>query len=535
MSEPPVTCLPPPKTKARRPTEENLKRNEENERDGILISATYPSHRDKTKSSRSSAITTVNLNTVDLNIPDGFQHLTYSCGNSGKNHVVKIFINPEETQLICNGKEENFLGCSDQDSVNSGDVPSAETCIRISVNNSDIFHNKNNMMDAVERSSPPHYCFNQFNNIMSSGQMSPSDTLDSGTCSDLDGTPPPLTKQKNGVSVTLIGLHKKTASLSSGAEVDSDDNDSHSSGSSISCDSLNCGKVFPVGNGKSRNKSSVMPTNLLQDIRQRKDSYSSSLVDEKSYEDRQKEISFIDPEKSIEPLNSDMFFNFHLNEKDFNEDKVPVKTVIEDETFAGYKDLLGGDKSSTIRSAKGTVRGVKNRVRAGIATFLQINSTEQSYREKDASKVVVYTTTMGIIRETFQACMKVKQILRTLLVKFEERDVFMSTDYQNEIKERMKCDQILIPQVFVDGQHCGDLETIERLNESGELRKILKPYKNPDVCNTCQVCGGYRLLPCGVCNGSKKSVHRNHFTTEFVALKCMNCDENGLVRCSSCS
>lgn len=55
-----------------------------------------------------------------------------------------------------------------------------------------------------------------------------------------------------------------------------------------------------------------------------------------------------------------------------------------------------------------------------------------------------------------------------------------------------------------------------------------------DVCTTCKSCGGFRLLPCPVCNGSKKSVHRNDFTTEFVALKCMNCDEVGLVKCSFC-
>lgn len=143
MSEQPVTCLPPPlppKTKARRPNEETLEEIEKNrrfsgqqesERDGILISASYSSHRDKT-SSRSSAITTVNLNTVDLNIPDGFQELTYSCKNSGKSHVVKILINPEETRLICNGDEKNDVrGCSDKDSGIS-EVPSGETCIRIS-------------------------------------------------------------------------------------------------------------------------------------------------------------------------------------------------------------------------------------------------------------------------------------------------------------------------------------------------------------------------------------------------------------------
>lgn len=79
----------------------------------------------------------------------------------------------------------------------------------------------------------------------------------------------------------------------------------------------------------------------------------------------------------------------------------------------------------------------------------------QNYKEKDGGKVVVYTTTMGIVRETYHTCMKVKQILRTLLIKYEERDVFMSSEYQAEIRDRMRCDHILVPQVFVDGQHIG--------------------------------------------------------------------------------
>lgn len=79
----------------------------------------------------------------------------------------------------------------------------------------------------------------------------------------------------------------------------------------------------------------------------------------------------------------------------------------------------------------------------------------QSYKEKDAGKVVVYSTTMGIVRNTYHQCLKVKQILRTHLVKFEERDVFMSGEFQAEIKDRMRCEHILIPQVFVDGQHVG--------------------------------------------------------------------------------
>ncbi|GJQ77335.1 hypothetical protein Trydic_g20750 [Trypoxylus dichotomus] len=449
--------------------------------------------------------------------------------NSIGNHVVKIRINP------------------------SVEVPETNNapCVRISVNSEDT-----NIGTMSECTATPFFYYGPYNSsIMSSGQVSPSDTLDSGTCSDLDGTPPPLPKKKSaGVSVTLIG-----GQSSMNHEGDSD-NDSN-----ISCDSLNSGDLpAEVKDARSKNKASAfLPQRLLRDIRDRSTKQTQSpetikqdeedveddvsklaklispkiVIDQSSYQYRKQKEEQDRQNKLFANMlhNPDQFFNFHLNEHIIDEASraVPVKKT-EDETFAGLKNVVGCEDSKTIRSAKGTVRGVKNRVRAGIATFLQINSTAKNYKEKDAGKVVVYTTTMGIVRETYNTCMKVKQILRTLLIKYEERDVFMSSEYQTEIRDRMRCDHILVPQVFVDGQHIGDAETVERLNETGELRRILKPYKSMDVCTTCKVCGGYRLLPCPVCNGSKKSVHRNHFTTEFVALKCMNCDEVGLVKCTSC-
>lgn len=69
--------------------------------------------------------------------------------------------------------------------------------------------------------------------------------------------------------------------------------------------------------------------------------------------------------------------------------------------------------------------------------------------------MVIYSTTMGIVRDTYAKCSNVKQILRTLLVKFEERDVFMSTEFQQEIKDRMQSEEIKVPQLFVDGQYIG--------------------------------------------------------------------------------
>jgi len=503
------------------------------------------------------------------------------------------------------------------------------------------------------RGGSPYYFY-------ASGGSSPSDTLDSGTCSDLDGsTPPPLPK-KQGVTVTV---HQRGGSLTSSGPTDSDDE--------ISCDSLNSSELdkseeaqedirertarvslaestsirdssdvrsisLEESGDHQRSDRSHRPSdndhrNSIEALQEAKRISSVTLADSRSISrdpptdynrssrnhensihsetDRQRtsrdalenKIHSSDPAKvqnttsdidnrntthcgsnksvrHVEPtnddhrpllkqvsngsshsdsscksgvveertyderrttpddaavINPDSFYNFHLNENSF-EPVVPSVRSEEEDHFAGARGFQEGDlQTSTIRSSRGTIRGVKNRVRAGIATFLQMHATK-SWQEKEAGKVVMYTTTMGIVRATYQRCLKVRQILRTHLVKFEEKDVFMSRETQAEIKERMSTDHILVPQLFIEGQYIGDAEVIERLNESGELRRILKPYKSPDACTTCPVCGGYRLLPCAVCNGSKKSVHRNHFTTELVALKCMNCDEVGLVKCYAC-
>ncbi|XP_065159186.1 LOW QUALITY PROTEIN: glutaredoxin domain-containing cysteine-rich protein CG31559-like [Atheta coriaria] len=520
--------------------------------------------------------------TVLASQPDVFAHQETSIASTASSpgsHVVKIRINPEAGSL------PTTCGISASLRSFALDEPSSP-CIRINL------HSENEMIQNVgiaDSSSPAYFYYSPFNcgAIMSSGQVSPSDTLDSGTCSDLDSTPPPLPTKKNksistsgcasGVSVTVIGAqHKRASSLtSSGADADSDDNESN-----ISCDSLNSGDLPSEDKPQLQEldeckASAFLPQGLLQDIRERSVKLSRhDPADDETHQDNEVTQHIITEEEEdvedvegaddaflVQPLKviveectyeerrrqqvpnnrlkyeSDKFINFHLNEMIHDKAPEPKKesTEHEDESFAGYKDLLQCDGSSTIRSAKGTIRGVKNRVRAGIATFLSINDQTKTYKEKDAGKVVVYTTTMGIVRETYQSCMKVKQILRTQLVRFEERDVFMSADYQAEIRDRMRCGDILVPQVFVDGQHIGDAETVEKLNETGELRRILKPYKTMDACTTCKVCGGYNLLPCQVCNGSKKSVHRNHFTAEFVALKCMNCDEVGLVKCTSCA
>lgn len=331
--------------------------------------------------------------------------------------------------------------------------------------------------ELLKADKPPYiYCnsfVNSMNMVMSSGQCSPSDTLDSGTCSDLDGTPPPLPKKKlsksnsaKKVSVTVI------SSTRSNGELDFEDDDSN-----ISCDSLNSSELngsvhadesHTDDTSKKEKKNNVeppaapqmpsyditdnnddngfLPQGLLRDIRDRsaklntietesesngvklngeanqninenanisKESaqltsfrlvsqfnsevkrnddteslpanlYSkTSLISESTYEERKKQDKIKQEQMcySSHYFDTDKFYDFHLNEKQFDEEKsvksVSVKSECDNEVefFAGIKDFKNEEAPSTIRSSKGTIRGVKNRVRAGIATFLQIQST----------------------------------------------------------------------------------------------------------------------------------------------------------------
>uniref|UniRef100_A0A0K2TM56 Glutaredoxin domain-containing protein n=1 Tax=Lepeophtheirus salmonis TaxID=72036 RepID=A0A0K2TM56_LEPSM len=157
---------------------------------------------------------------------------------------------------------------------------------------------------------------------------------------------------------------------------------------------------------------------------------------------------------------------FYVNES--HPSKVPEHFDEVEELFAGLK--LNSMDSGTIRSHKGTVRGVKNRVRAGIATFLQEKKVK-NYVDREAGRVVVYLSTLGVIRETWARCFEVRKILRTLMVKAEEKDVFMSRDNQIELMERMRTSEVRLPQVFVEGQYLGDADIIMRMNETVEYIK----------------------------------------------------------------
>lgn len=94
---------------------------------------------------------------------------------------------------------------------------------------------------------------------------------------------------------------------------------------------------------------------------------------------------FVQNENKKSIYENDKYINFHLNEcvanNNINESTsvnaaaAAAAESVKDDSFAGFRDVRQQQMASTIRSSKGTIRGVKNRVRNGIATFLQMQQT----------------------------------------------------------------------------------------------------------------------------------------------------------------
>ena len=100
------------------------------------------------------------------------------------------------------------------------------------------------------------------------------------------------------------------------------------------------------------------------------------------------------------------------------------------------RNMLNMKEEANIMSVKGTVRGVRNRVKTGIATFLQdqkkkvsfgengpfshnhtCNLIVQNYIATEGGLCVVFVTSLGVVRETRTRCSSVRKILRNLCVR----------------------------------------------------------------------------------------------------------------------
>ncbi|KAG8453627.1 hypothetical protein GDO86_000311 [Hymenochirus boettgeri] len=201
------------------------------------------------------------------------------------------------------------------------------------------------------------------------------------------------------------------------------------------------------------------------------------------------------------------------------------------------KDRGFGTKRVNILSKNGTVRGVKHKVSAGQALFDNLAKVFQSSTTLEFGRIVIYTTSLRVVRNTFERCETARKIFQNHRVKFEEKNIALNSDFGKELDER--CQRVgevpSLPVVFIDGHYLGGAEKILAMNESGELQDLLMKIERVQHPHACAFCGGFGFLPCLVCHGSKMSVFRNCFTDSFKALKCTACNENGLQRCKGCA
>lgn len=145
-------------------------------------------------------------------------------------------------------------------------------------------------------------------------------------------------------------------------------------------------------------------------------------------------------------------------------------------------------------------------------------------------KVVVYFTSLRGIRRTFEDCYAVRMILRGYRVDVDERDISMDSAYKKELEKIMGEKSVSLPQVFIKRKYIGGADIIKQLNETGELRVHLKGLSTREPGFVCYSCGDVRFIPCVNCDGSRKIYDED----EDMMKRCLECNENGLIRCPTC-
>ena len=113
--------------------------------------------------------------------------------------------------------------------------------------------------------------------------------------------------------------------------------------------------------------------------------------------------------------------------------------------------------------------------------------SEAAAGEITGGKIVVYTTSVSTVKETYSACQDMRKIFQRSRVAFEERDIFLDATFNKELQARLPT--ATVPYAFFNGQPLGvcicllnmltsssstlqDYETVHKLNENGVLPRL---------------------------------------------------------------
>ena len=191
---------------------------------------------------------------------------------------------------------------------------------------------------------------------------------------------------------------------------------------------------------------------------------------------------------------------------------------------------------SEIRSDFGTVRGLQSRV-ANIIRQFNNKETDDNFLhtchiglKPEFRKVIIYTTSLGVIRKTRSECLYVRQVFRILMVKTEERDI-CCLENRKLFEKQFK--GLVPPQVIINGEHVGGRDQIEALLETGQIYNLVRYIdKVAYSLQSCMNCAGLSYTNCPHCSGSRHSKSLR-FTRQLFRLNCTFCTD-GLIRCMEC-
>ncbi|KAK1438530.1 hypothetical protein QVD17_04339 [Tagetes erecta] len=183
------------------------------------------------------------------------------------------------------------------------------------------------------------------------------------------------------------------------------------------------------------------------------------------------------------------------------------------------------------------LRDKEEREKQGLPPLFMKRDPLEDYPEicppNGSDKVVIYSTSLGGIRRTYEDCNRVRSIMELHGFLYEERDISMHGEFRSQLKELLGGDLVSVPRMFVKGRYIGGVDEIVGLNETGRLRRILSRVGIEKEVGrlACEGCGGARFVPCLDCGGSCKVAVEGKKEKE----RCPECNENGLMYCPMCS
>ncbi|CAL0304739.1 unnamed protein product [Lupinus luteus] len=92
----------------------------------------------------------------------------------------------------------------------------------------------------------------------------------------------------------------------------------------------------------------------------------------------------------------------------------------------------------------------------------------------DNKTVVLYFTTLRVVRRTYEDCCAVRSILKGFGVAIDERDVSIDSRFRDELRVIMGRWNVPLPCVFIGGKYIGNAEDIKRLHNNDNLHGLIE-------------------------------------------------------------